>query len=59
MADQIMAADKTQLKGVLSKPDMLTVENAILIHWDCRNKAVFPHLNLLFLKIFLAVNSAA
>jgi mRNA interferase MazF len=35
MADQIMAADKTRLKGkvgVLSKPDMLAVEDAILIH---------------------------
>lgn len=35
MADQIMAADKTRLKsqlGTLSKPDMLAVEGAILIH---------------------------
>lgn len=35
MADQIMAADKTRLRGqlgVLSKNDMLAVENAILVH---------------------------
>ncbi|MBA2659926.1 MAG: type II toxin-antitoxin system PemK/MazF family toxin [Nitrosospira sp.] len=35
MADQIMAADKTRLKGqlgILSKIDMLAVENAILVH---------------------------
>lgn len=35
MADQIMAADKSRLKGqlgVLSKTDMLAVENAILVH---------------------------
>jgi mRNA interferase MazF len=35
MADQIMAADKSRLKGqlgVLSKPDMAAVENAILVH---------------------------
>ena len=35
MADQIMAADKTRLKsqlGTLSKPDMLAVEGAILVH---------------------------
>jgi mRNA interferase MazF len=36
MADQIMAADKTRLKnkvGVLSKQDMLAVEDAIKVHW--------------------------
>ena len=35
MADQIMAADKTRLKGqlgVLSKSDMRAVEDAILVH---------------------------
>ena len=35
MADQILAADKARLKsrlGVLSKPDMRTVEDAILVH---------------------------
>ena len=35
MADQIMAADKTRLRGqlgVLSKNDMVAVENAILVH---------------------------
>jgi mRNA interferase MazF len=35
MADQIMAADKVRLKtqiGKLSKPDMLEVEQAILVH---------------------------
>ena len=35
MADQIMAADKARLKsqlGVLSKADMLAVEDAILVH---------------------------
>ena len=35
MADQIMAADKSRLKGrlcVLSKADMLAVEDAIKIH---------------------------
>lgn len=35
MADQIMAADKVRLKsqlGVLSKADMLAVEDAILVH---------------------------
>lgn len=35
MADQIMAADKARLKehvGVLSKADMLAVEDAIRIH---------------------------
>ena len=35
MADQIMAADKVRLKsrlGVLSKPDMRAVEDAILVH---------------------------
>ncbi|MBA4143779.1 MAG: type II toxin-antitoxin system PemK/MazF family toxin [Nitrosospira sp.] len=35
MADQIMASDKTRLKnrlGVLSKSDMLGVEDAILVH---------------------------
>jgi mRNA interferase MazF len=35
MADQIMAADKVRLKtqiGKLSKPDMLGVEQAILVH---------------------------
>jgi mRNA interferase MazF len=35
MADQIMAADKTRLKnkvGVLSKKDMLAVEDAIKVH---------------------------
>ena len=36
MTDQIMAADKARLKtqlGVLSKNDMLAVENAILVHF--------------------------
>jgi mRNA interferase MazF len=35
MADQIMAADKSRLKGqlgVLSKADMLAVEDAIKVH---------------------------
>jgi len=35
MADQIMASDKIRLKnrlGILSKIDMLAVEDAILIH---------------------------
>lgn len=35
MADQIMAADKTRLKtrlGVLSKEDLLAVEDAIKVH---------------------------
>ena len=35
MADQIMAADKTRLKGqlgTLSKADMLAVEDAIKVH---------------------------
>ncbi len=35
MADQIMAADKTRLKSqldILSKHDMLAVEDAILVH---------------------------
>ena len=35
MADQIMAADKTRLKsqlGLLSKADMLAVEDAIKVH---------------------------
>lgn len=35
MADQIMAADKSRLKsriGVLSKTDMLAVEDAIKVH---------------------------
>jgi len=35
MADQIMASDKARLKnqlGVLSKTDMLAVEDAILVH---------------------------
>lgn len=35
MADQIMAADKTRLKsrlGVISKVDMLAVEEAIKVH---------------------------
>ena len=35
MADQIMAADKARLKsqlGVLSKADLLAVEDAILVH---------------------------
>jgi mRNA interferase MazF len=35
MADQVMAADKTRLKnkvGVLSKKDMLAVEDAIKVH---------------------------
>jgi mRNA interferase MazF len=35
MADQIMAADKVRLKtqiGKLSKPNMLGVEQAILVH---------------------------
>jgi mRNA interferase MazF len=35
MADQIMAADKSRLKtkaGVLSKADMLAVEEAIAVH---------------------------
>jgi mRNA interferase MazF len=35
MADQVMAADKTRLKnkvGVLSKQDMLAVEDAIKVH---------------------------
>lgn len=35
MTGQIMASDKTPLKnplGILSKTDMLTVENAILVH---------------------------
>jgi mRNA interferase MazF len=35
MADQIMAADKSRLKGqlgMLSKEDMLAVENAIKVH---------------------------
>jgi mRNA interferase MazF len=35
MADQIMAADKTRLKGqigVISKADMIAVEKAILLH---------------------------
>jgi hypothetical protein len=35
MADQIMASDKARLKnqlGILSKTDMLAVEDAILVH---------------------------
>lgn len=35
MADQIMAADKARLKtrlGVLSKPDLVLVEDAIKVH---------------------------
>jgi mRNA interferase MazF len=35
MCDQIMAADKGRLKtqlGALSKPDLLAVEDAILVH---------------------------
>lgn len=35
MVDQIMAADKSRLKnriGVLSKADMLAVEDAIKVH---------------------------
>jgi mRNA interferase MazF len=35
MCDQIMAADKARLKtqlGALSKPDLLAVEDAILVH---------------------------
>jgi mRNA interferase MazF len=35
MCDQIMAADKGRLKtqlGTLSKPDLLAVEDAILVH---------------------------
>ena len=35
MADQIMAADKTRLKNLvstLSKPDMLAVEDAVKVH---------------------------
>jgi mRNA interferase MazF len=39
MADQIMAADKTRLKGqlgCLSKPDMVAVEDAIMVHLGMR-----------------------
>jgi mRNA interferase MazF len=35
MADQIMASDKARLKnqlGILSKTDMLAVEDVILVH---------------------------
>ena len=41
MADQIMASDKVHLKnqlGTLSKNDMLAVEDAILVHWECLGK---------------------
>jgi mRNA interferase MazF len=39
MADQIMAADKNRLKnqlGILTKPDMLALEEAILTHLGMR-----------------------